>query len=202
MKQKTIIASLLLVFTVLFAFQHDASAQRVVRAKHARVVKRNRVTVVHVRHPRVRRKAHIRYAGLPRWGSVTVAAPAGAVLINHANTAFYFHSGIYYVQRPAGYTVVRPVRGLRIRVLPVGYRRVVVAKKTYYYYYGTFYAKSGDEYEVIDAPVGAIVDAVPDGYDVKTVGDTEYYVLDNVYYAEVDDSNIEGGVGYEVVNPS
>jgi hypothetical protein len=97
--------------------------------------------------------------------------------------------------------VVRPVPGIRIRVLPVGYRTVLVGPRHYYYYYGTFYSRveNNGEYEVVDAPEGAIVDALPDGYEVKTVNDTEYYTIDDDFYAEVETDNIEGGVGYQVV---
>ena len=96
---------------------------------------------------------------------------------------------------------MRPARGLRISVLPMGYRTVVVGPANYYYYYGTYYAKAenGNEYKVVDPPVGAVVDALPDGYEVKKIDGTEYYVLDDVYYAEVDVPDFEDHVGYEVV---
>jgi len=56
-----------------------------------------------------------------------------------------------------------------------------------------------NEYIVTDPPEGAIVDALPDGYEIKTVNGNEYYELDGVYYAEVDASDIDGGIGYQVV---
>lgn len=176
------------------------NAQAQGRRKPAKVrVVRHHTRVVKVR-PRVVRRAHIRYTHLPRWGAVVTNRPSGAVIIASNRGPYHFHNGVYYVQRNSAFTIVRPAPGIRIRVLPVGYRRMVVVNRPYYYYYGTFYTKTdNNEYEVIDAPVGAIVDALPDGYDVKTIGDTEYYVLDDVYYAEVDTDEVEDGVGYQVV---
>lgn len=170
------------------------------RRKPAKVrVVRHHTRVVKV-HPRVVRRAHVRYALLPRWGAVVATRPAGAVIIGSKHGPYHFHNGIYYTHRNAGFTIVRPAPGIRIRVLPVGYRHMIIRTRPYYYYYGTFYVKAdNDEYEVIDAPEGAIVDALPDGYEVKTIGDTEYYVLDGVYYAEVDTDEIDDGVGYQVV---
>ncbi len=196
MKRYRIIVTLLMAFTSL-AVSQQADAQA--RHRRAKVVKRHVVVVK--AHPRVVRRAHIRYAALPRWGTVVTAAPAGAIVVGPRATPYYYHQGIYYAHRGNGYVVVRPSRGIRVRVLPVGYRTIVMGPRHYYYYYGSFYTQVGntEEYEVVDAPEGAIVDALPDGYEVKTINDTEYYVLDGVYYAEVDSNDIEGGIGYEVV---
>lgn len=187
-----------LVFTLcLFALFTDAvNAQRGQRIMRRKVVKAPNVRVVTVR-THVSRKAHVRYAALPRWGAAVTVVPAGAVVIN----SYHFHNGIFYSKRNNGFVVVRPVRGVRIRILPVGYRTIILGPRTYYYYYGTFYTKvvNAEEYEVVNAPEGAIVDALPDGYEVKTVNGNEYYVLDGVYYGEVDAADIDGGVGYKVV---
>jgi hypothetical protein len=197
MKMHKFITVLLIAAVSLAAFPEKADAQ--VRRRKVKVMK-PRVVVVKA-HPRVVRRAHVRYAALPRWGAAVAMAPAGAVILGPQAAPYYYHSGIYYTRRANNYVIVRPARGIRMKVLPVGYRNVVVGPRHYYYYYGTFYAKAGNaqEYVVVDPPQGAIVDALPDGYEVKTVNDTEYYVLDGVYYAEVDSPDIEGGVGYEVV---
>jgi hypothetical protein len=169
--------------------------------RRARVARHN-VRVVHTaRHQVVVRKAQIRYAHLPRWGTSVAVLPAAAVPVRSHNQVYHFHKGVYYAPRNNNFVVVRPVIGMRIRVLPVGYRTVVVSNRNYYYYYGSFYSKAdkADEYEVTNAPIGAVVDALPDGYEVRKVGDMEYYVLDGVYYAEVDAEEFEDGVGYEVV---
>lgn len=162
---------------------------------------RKQVKVVRVRHRVVVRRAHIRYAHLPRWRSSVMVLPTGATIIKTRNNPYYFHQGIYYTQRNNAYVVMRPAAGLRIRVLPVGYRRLVVGPRNYYYYYGTFYSQVGttEEYKTVDPPLGAVVDALPDGYEVKTVDGKEYYVLDDVYYDEVETDEVQDGIGYEVV---
>jgi hypothetical protein len=191
------ITILLVAVTALAALPEKADAQA--RRRRVKVVKPRTVVVVKA-HPRVVRRAHVRYAALPRWGAAVAVAPAGAIIVGPQASPYYYYSGIYYTRRANNYVIVRPARGIRVKVLPVGYRTVVLGPRHYYYYYGTFYAKArGQEYVVVDPPEGAIVDALPDGYEVKTINDTEYYVLDGVYYAEVDAADIDGGVGYEVV---
>ena len=192
---KTKIFFSLLITFFLFAFS-TVNAQRGQRITRVKVVKYPRGKVVTV-HTHVNRRAHIRYAALPRWGAAVAVLPAGYLTIN----SYYCHNGVFYTKRNNGFVVVHPARGIRIRVLPVGYRTIILGPKTYYYYYGTFYAKvvNAEEYEVVEAPEGAIVDALPDGYEVKTIDGNEYYVLDNVYYGEVDATDVDGGVGYKVV---
>lgn len=199
-KLRFILFSLLLTCG-LGLISEQAEAQRKKAA-----VRTRRGTVVVVRRPQravVVRKAHVRYAGMPRWGAAVRVVPTGAVVVKHRRTPYYFHNGVYYTRRGADYVVVRPVRGIRVRVLPVGYRTVVVGPATYFYYYGTFYAKApkAEEYDVIDAPEGAVVDALPEGYEVETIDGKEYYVLDDVYYAEVDAPEFDDKIGYEVVVP-
>lgn len=182
---------------VLVAFTETAQAQH---RRRGRVRETKVVVVRRPHHTVVVRRAHVRYAGLPRWGTVITAAPAGAVIIRSRRHPYYFHNGIFYAQRAGGFVVTRPVAGVRVRVLPAGYRTIVVGPRNYYYYYGTFYVKSsGDEYVVADAPDGAVIDALPDGYEVKTIDGNEYYELDGVYYAEVDAPEFDDKVGYEVV---
>lgn len=165
-----------------------------------RRARRHTLKVPRVHHRVVARRAHVRYVHLPRWRASVAVIPSGSVIIKTKMNPYYFHQGVYYAPRNNDYVVVRPVAGVRIHVLPVGYRRIVLGQRNYYYYYGTFYtqADKSDEYETIDAPVGAVVDALPDGYEVKIVNGTEYYVLDVVYYSEVETNEIEGGIGYEV----
>jgi hypothetical protein len=187
-----IIAAIML--SVIGSIQ-TAEAQR--KARH----RGKRVVVVHRPHRTVVvRKAHVRYAGLPRWGTVVTAVPSGAVVVRSRRTPFYFHQGIYYTKRDNSFVIVRPARGIRVRILPVGYRTITVGPRNYYYYYGTFYtrASSSDDFVVVDAPEGAVVDALPDGYEIKTVNGKEYYEIDGVYFAEVDAPEFEDGIGYEV----
>lgn len=199
-KLKFIIFSLLLTFGIsLISEQAEAQRRRA-------VVRTRRGTAVVVHRPQrtvVVRRAHVRYVGMPRWGTTVRVVPTGTTVIKYRRTPYYFKSGIYYTRRGADYVVVRPARGLRVHALPIGYRTVVVGPANYYYYYGTFYSKApqAEEYEVVDAPEGAVVDALPEGYEVETIDGKEYYVLDGVYYAEVDAPEFDDKIGYEVVVP-
>jgi hypothetical protein len=200
MKKYAVFTVILLAVLAMAVIPETTDAQARRKPIKARVIKHNNIRVIRA-HPRVVRRAHIRYAHLPKWGSVVTVLPNGAVVIKSRAHPYYFHNGVYYMRQNNRYTVVRPGAGIRIRVLPVGYRHVIIGPRHYYYYYWTFYSKidNVEEYEVVDAPEGAIVDALPDGYDVKTINGTEYYVLDGVKYAEVDAEDIDGGVGYEVM---
>jgi len=189
---------ILITLLAFFSFTEKTEAQ----TPHGKHAKRHAARVHHrVHHRVVVRKAHVRYTHLPRWRASVTVVPAGAVVIKTKTNPYYFHHGVYYAARNKSYAVVRPVAGVRIRILPVGYRTVVVNSRNYYYYYGTFYTPvaHSDEYETVDAPEGALVDALPEGCDVKTIDGTEYYVLDDVYYAEVETYEVEDGIGYEVV---
>ncbi len=197
MKNIKIFSIFIIMILALSGIIESAEAQS--RHRDRRV--KTRVVRRHVRHSVVVRRAHVRYAHLPRWRTSVTVVPTTAVIIKTKTNPYYFDRGVYYTPRNNAYVVVRPNAGVRIRVLPVGYRRVVVGPRNYFYYYGTFYTQvdKSDEYETIDAPEGAIVDALPDGYEVKTIDGTEYYVLDDVYYAEVETDEVEDGIGYEVV---
>jgi hypothetical protein len=170
-------------------------------AQAQRRVGRGRVVIVQRPYHRVVvRNAHYRYNTLPRWGVSVNVRPANAVFISGRGHNYYHNNGIYYTQRNNNYIVVRPARGLRIRTLPIGYRPIVIGPRNYYYYYGTYYVKSANDYVVVNPPLGALIDALPNGYEVKSVDGNEYYYLDGVYYAEVDATEFQDGVGYQVVD--
>ena len=148
----------------------------------------------------VKRYPHFHYEHLPRRGAVVSTVAKGHVGITHKGIKFKFHNGVYYQSKgPATFVVVRPPRGLKIMVMPVGYKRIVVKQKTYFYYYGTFYSKTPgmEEYTVTEAPVGAEVDALPEGYEITTVDGVEYYTLDDAKYQSVEKE--DGEVMYQVV---
>lgn len=199
-KLKFILFSVLLSCGLGF-ISEQAEAQRKKTVVHTR-----RGTTVVVRRPQrtvVVRKAHVRYTGMPRWGTKVRVVPTGAVVVKHRRTPYYFYNGVYYNRVGRDYVVVCPARGIRVKVLPVGYRTVVIGPARYYYYYGTFYTKAAEfeEYTVVEAPEGAVVDALPEGYEIEKIDGKEYYVLDDVYYAEVDVPEFEDKIGYEVVVP-
>lgn len=192
MKITSFFAMAVMLTTTIATAPQDTSAQRRKSTKVAVVIRPGHRVVV--------RKAHIRYSTLPRWGASLHARPANAILVSGRRNPYYFNNGVYYTQRNNNWVVVRPSRGVRISVLPAGYRNIVIGPRKYYYYYGTYYVKSASDYVVVNPPEGAVVDALPDGYDIKTIDGNEYYYLDGVYYAEVDASEFADGVGYQVVN--
>lgn len=167
------------------------------RAQHGRG---RTVVVKRAPHSVVTRQAHVHYSGMPRCGTTIHAVPTGAVSMRYRNRPYYYQNGIYYEQRAGAYAIVRPVRGLRIAILPMGYRTIVLGPRNYFYYYGTYYQPSGSGYVVVRPPVGAVVDSLPEGYEVANINGVEYYVLDGVTYAEVDAPEYPDGVGYEVIS--
>jgi len=167
----------------LFAFPKKAEAQKrsTMRVKRSKVVVQKRTRV---RPVRARRVAHYRYRGMPRWGKTVRTVGVGYIGIRFGGIGYRFHRGIWY--RPFGkkYRVTRAPFGIGVRVLPVGYRKLVVGTNTYFYYYGTYYEKyiDSEEYIVVKAPIGAKVDALPEGYEIVKISDMEYYKFEYTYY--------------------
>ena len=177
---RTLFSILLVFFFALVSTEVEAQHKRA-RANHKKkvVVKKKRV-----RANRVKRKVvvHHRYRHLPRRGVVVTSVHRNAIVVNHGGIRYRYHSGIWYRPNGTKWVITSPGYGVRIRTLPVGYRRIVYRSNTYYYYYGTYYVEKNDEYEVVQAPTGIEVDALPDGYEEVTVNNEQYYKLDEVYY--------------------
>ena len=127
------------------------------------------------------RVVHYHYRNLPKRGALSTPH-AKAITINRNGTGYRYYSGIWYKPRGANWAVVTPPRGIRIKTLPVGYRKFLVGPSVFYYYYGTYYEEKDKEYEVIEAPEGAEVGSLPEGYKTITVEGNEYYELDGIYY--------------------
>ncbi len=203
------------------ALPGEADAQRkkpVNKAAKKRAVKnavRHNTTNRAVAKRRVRKRyvkrhvVHRTYRGFPRRGAIVRTTPGGAVVVNFKRQRYHYHGGVFYVAATGGFKVVRPVLGIRVRVLPTARRRIVVAghSRPYYYYGGVFYTQETndageEEYEVAKAPEGAVVDGLPEGYETVAVAGEDYYELDDVYYRPVEAEEFDEGVGYEVVaNP-
>jgi hypothetical protein len=145
---------------------------------------RGNTTIVQTNRKRAKRTnvVHHHYRHLPKRGAVVTTVHAKAITVRHQGVGFRYHAGIWYRPRGTSWFVARPAYGVRIRVLPVGYRKVVIGPRPYYYYYGTYYVKNNNEYEVVEAPMGAEIDSLPDGYNITTVNGSDYYELDDVYY--------------------
>ncbi|PTS94272.1 hypothetical protein DBR11_23740 [Pedobacter sp. HMWF019] len=153
-------------------------------------------------HQTVLREANVHYKNMPKWNAAAPSKPVAPIRLQAGKNPYYFSKGVYYTRKNNSYVVSRPPRGMRLKVLPVGYRTIPFGGLSYYYYFGTFYNldPASNQYVVIDPPVGAIVDALPDGYEIQVVNGIEYYYFDGTYYAEVDAPEFPNGIGYQVVN--
>lgn len=159
------------------------------RTANPKIAKRNaKVPVKRVPVKRTR-VVYYDYRHLPKRGAVVTTIDSRAGEIRYGNIGYRFYAGVWYKPLGNQWVVTRPSYGVRVQVLPVGYRRVLVGPRVYYYYYGTYYTQQNQEYEVIEAPMGAEVGSLPDGYNVLTVNGVEYYELDGIYYMPSVDEN-------------
>lgn len=190
----------LLMMLPLFPDSNAVKAQTKRSIAHNHNKRKVRHTTRRIIRKKVSRRAHYKYAHLPKYRAYLTAVPDEAIIVKTNQMNYRYHNGIFY--KPSGnrFIVIRPVVGIRVSYLPEAHRKIELANKNYYYYFGTFYVKKDSGYEVIEAPEGALVDALPDGYDIKVINETEYYVVDGDFYQEVETDEIGGGIGYEVVN--
>jgi len=128
------------------------------------------------------RVVHHHYRHLPKRGAIITQVHAKAVTVKFGGVGFRFHSGVWYKPHGVKWRIARPSYGIRIKVLPVGYRKIIIGPSTYYYYYGTYYINNANEYEVVEAPMGAEIGSLPDGYNIINIDGNEYYELDEIYY--------------------
>ena len=146
--------------------------------------RKGNTTIVRTSRTSVKRTkvVHHHYRHLPKRGAVVKTVNVNAITVRHQGVGFRYYSGIWYRPRGTSWVVTRPAYGVRIRTLPIGYRRIIIGPRPYYYYYGTYYVQVNNEYEVVQAPIGAEIDSLPDGYNVSTVDGYDYYEMDDVYY--------------------
>ncbi len=107
------------------------------------------------------------------------------VSIGFGGIHYRYYGGYFY--RPFGsyFRIVAPPVGIRIAILPPGYRRIYVGDYPYYYYNGTFYEPGGsNEYRVVNPPLGARVPQLPKDAHVMVIDGKKYYELDGTYYKE------------------
>lgn len=166
------------------------------------LINAHRGTIVSDIKQKVSKNAQLKYAAFPKIGFEMIAVPPGAITVGDSANTYFYKAGIYYVQNKTGFVVTLPVPGIRLKGLPIGYRRVPAGDKIYFYYFGTFYkqVENSDNYETIVPPETGVVDGLPNGYTIKKIDGTEYYFLNNAYYAEVNAPTIDGKTGYEVVS--
>ncbi|HOY96710.1 MAG TPA: DUF6515 family protein [Catalimonadaceae bacterium] len=176
-------------------FGHDHKGQGQHHTNRNNHGNRHRRTVV-VRRPAFSRSRVV--VVRPRRFRTVSVLPLGCITYNHRRRDYYFHNGLYYQGAPSGYAVVAAPFGLRIRVLPVGYHRVMFGAVPHFYYMGTYYRQNNnEEYETVEPAVGAIVPELPDhDVDEVTIDGKTFFEYDNVLYKSVVTNE---GVQYEVV---
>ena len=131
-------------------------------------------------------------------GRVITRLPQKTVVIKHRNVPYYYSRCIYYHKRATGgYIVAPPPVGLHVRVLPVGFRRVVVGPTVFFHFGGTFYRQDNrsNDYEVVAPPQGGIIYDLPEDAQQMTVDGKLYYEYNGTLYKKVETD--EGWV-YEV----
>jgi hypothetical protein len=133
---------------------------------------------------------------MPKYGHTTTKVPKYSNKIYHGNTYYYYNNGIYYRPYNNSYVVTRAPIGVRVGILPVGYRPVVINRTNYYYYYGTYYTKNNDYYEVIAPPVGAVVENIPTGYEKIEINGETYFIADGIQYKAI---IINNEIWYQVI---
>ncbi|MCD4665863.1 MAG: DUF6515 family protein [Bacteroidales bacterium] len=204
MKSKTVISIILfLLFSVFF---NEINAQQGTKHHAKKNVRyhtgKKRGNYQHKKNNKpgkLRRTAHYKYRHLPRRGTVVASFGYGYVNIKFKHINYHFHKGVFYKPTGSQFIVARAPIGIRVRILPVGYRKIFIRNRPYFYYYGTYYCETenSEEFEVVEAPLGAEIDAIPEGYETLTFDDIEYYLLDDVYYEP--GVNEEGEEYYRVV---
>ncbi|HMR92429.1 MAG TPA: DUF6515 family protein [Chitinophagaceae bacterium] len=119
------------------------------------------------------------------------------VSVHFGGIAYRYQYGRFY--RPYGtvFRVVAPPVGIRIAVLPPGYRRFYIGADLYYYHNRTFYRPLGErEYEVIAPPAGATVSEIPGDARETIIDGKTYYEAGGTYFTEEEDEN--GEIRYRV----
>lgn len=115
----------------------------------------------------------------------------------HGGYDYSYRDGHYYRHGGGVYTRCGAPYGLRIRVIPTHYNRIVIGAVPYFYFGGIFYRQYESEYEVVQPPVGAIVPELPEyGVSEVTINGEIYYEYDNMLYKPV---VTRDGVQYRVV---
>lgn len=106
------------------------------------------------------------------------------VMIPFGGFNFYFSNGYYYRNWGGSYRVVMPPVGIRINVLPPGYRSYYYGNDPYYYYGGTYYRPYNNQFEVVEPPMGASLPELPTGAKVTVINGQKFYELNGTFYKE------------------
>ena len=193
---KLLIGKIALVAIILFAFIQNTEAQqhkhkknvvtnRKTSKKVIRKTKLNKVPKSRLVYRTPNRKV-IRYKTLPA---------KNLVVVKHKNVKHYYSGGYYYRFHKGHYLRTAPVFGLRMRVLPAGYRIYTWNKWKYFYHNGVYYTAENNEYEVVAPEPGLVIEELPEGAEQVEMEDESYYEYNNVLYQKTEN---DGGDSYKV----
>lgn len=114
-------------------------------------------------------------------------------------SGYYRHYGGYYYRAHYRYYQPIPHFGIRVMVLPPGYRRIYVGAYPYYYQGGVYYVPLANRgYQTVKPPIGARILELPGDAQAVILDGQKYYVFDGTYYKEMITS--DNRVEYEVVS--
>ncbi|KAA1242630.1 DUF6515 family protein [Aquimarina sp. RZ0] len=71
-------------------------------------------------------------------------------IVTHKNVKYYRKSGVWYIKKNKKYTAVKAPAGVKVTILPTGYRIIKIKGVRYYRYKGVYYKKSGKKYIVVN----------------------------------------------------
>lgn len=122
--------------------------------------------------------------------------PKTTVIINNKGTNYYYDQNTYYRFNGGRYMPVAPTLGLRINVLPIGYRSIVFNNHTYFSHRGIYYIANNNEYEVVAPEIGTTVYELPEDAEKVTIDGQELYEFNDVLYEKIQK---DGTRAYEVI---
>ena len=172
------------VFLCLVFTSFDSNAQVIIRKK-----RRGRKAVIISPRPKVVFVHPVRKVRVVR------VLPSSTIVIRHRNQPYHFHNGYYYRPYANQYIITRPPVGIRISILPPGYRRIAFGSSVYYYSTGSFYVANGNQYVVAAPPIGIVVNSLPDEAEEVTLNNESLYEFNGVLYKKV---TTPEGTAYEV----
>ncbi len=121
----------------------------------------------------------------------------GGYSVPYRGLSYHYYNGLFYRPMGAYFNLVAPPIGIRINVLPYGYRRMHLGSGIFFYFNGIFYRQYDRYYEVVTPPVGAEVTDLPEGSRMVVIDGVKYYEMNGTYFEESEGPN--GEIRYTVV---
>ncbi|MDH7447844.1 DUF6515 family protein [Aquimarina sp. 2201CG14-23] len=81
---------------------------------------------------------------------VVVTKVHNPIVVVHNNVKYYRSEGVWYLKKNRKYVTTSAPVGVRVRVLPRGYKVVRVRGIKYYRYKGVYYKKTGRNYIIVN----------------------------------------------------